>query len=126
MIDAPCRIKSFFPDAKFIVSLREPVARALSANAMLRRNCSPHETRHDDWPGCCETAFQSTVEVLEGALNALDSAKKECMDPFIKGGPVAFLSFLWWFLFSCHLLAQVHALGFVVARSMERLPRGEH
>ncbi|GMH36187.1 hypothetical protein BSKO_04055 [Bryopsis sp. KO-2023] len=84
-VETPCRIKHFFPNAKFIVTMREPVSRLLSANAMERRHCSPHESRHkDEWPACCEVAFQSTVELLENALEKLETVKDECMNPDIE------------------------------------------
>lgn len=75
-----------FPKAKFIVTMREPVSRALSAVGMMRRHCSRREKKDGNiWPGCCEEAFKPVVPKLRAALKTLESFKEECLDPDAQG-----------------------------------------
>lgn len=79
--DVPCQIKQTFPGAKFLVVLREPVSRALSAIGMSRRHCSRREPRDGDkWPSCCEELFQPIVPKLENATASLKKLEAECAD----------------------------------------------
>lgn len=76
---AACRIKHLFPEAKFIVSLREPVSRAVSEINMQRRHCAGQKlTEEDGWPHCCNVRFQPVVPKLSEALRSVKNLKDEC------------------------------------------------
>lgn len=77
---APCRIRQFFPDARFVVLLREPADRALSEISMNRRHCAEHKSwKKDGWPYCCVADFSPVVPKLRLALQTLAGLKDECV-----------------------------------------------
>lgn len=77
----PCQIKQTFPKAKFVVILREPASRALSAVDMKRRHCSRRNPSDGDiWPFCCEDLFQPVIPKLENATLELKNLEAECAD----------------------------------------------
>lgn len=82
----PCHIKQMFPKAKFVVTLREPVSRALSAIGMVRRHCSRQKERYANiWPKCCEELFKPVVAKLQAALDTLKGYEEECINPDTPG-----------------------------------------
>lgn len=99
----PCQIKHLFPDAKFIVVLRDPVYRTLSFMNMARNKCygmtnNTVECKDDfnpggsRWPGMkialdihCTEWFGDLVQHFKNTKEILRNNEKECLDAFSEG-----------------------------------------
>lgn len=82
---APCRLKQFFPDAKFVVALRDPVYRILSSLNMERGMCLQGVGKEGLWwPKCC-LLFYPVRPILNASVEKASTHYKQCLTTFVDG-----------------------------------------
>lgn len=82
---APCRLKQFFPDAKFIVLLRDPAYRLFSALNMGRESCLARVgMQSSSWPNCCGQ-FNEFKPEMDQAFNVANANYEKCLSTFVDG-----------------------------------------
>lgn len=77
----PCYIKQFFPDAKFVVTLRHPVDRTMSYLNMMRSRCmQKKEADPKKQLACCEDVFSDIAERLALSVENMRGASQQCLN----------------------------------------------
>lgn len=79
---APCNIRRMFPDAKLVVSVRDPTYSLLASINEQRDSCL-HKDKSED-PKCCSD-HTPLKPWLQRDLEQLKAHYEQCLDPFAQG-----------------------------------------